>query len=89
MNGSWHEVALQGARARVQYFVAIRNRIAHGSQYARAQFDHATMQLAARRFRSSAAGAFLRSWNAGAVPPERWLVTVGSNLKALANQIVP
>jgi hypothetical protein len=89
MQDSWHEEVLQAARVRLRYLVAVRNRIAHGSDYARSQFDYSTMQLAARRFRGSAPGAFLRSWNAGAVPQERWLSTIGNELKSLSVQIVP
>jgi len=89
MQNSWHEQVLQAARARLRCFVAVRNRIAHGSEYARTQFDHSTMQLAARRFRGAVPGAFLRSWNAAALPQERWLSTIGSELKLLSLQVVP
>jgi hypothetical protein len=68
---------------------SLRHRVAHGSHDARVRFDAATMLLAGRRVRGANPGRFLRSFNSSSVPSERWLVTVASELIALAHQIAP
>ena len=84
-----HELVVRASIARLQAFAAIRHRIAHGSAHARRQFDIATMRLAGRRYRGASPGRFLRDWNHQAVPPDRWIQTVGGELKNLALQILP
>jgi len=85
----YHETVLAAAGARLEAFAAVRNRIAHGSDYAIQEFDLATMMLTGQRYRGSCAGLFLRDWNSRAVPAERWIQTIGTELKNLAFQIVP
>lgn len=88
MIASQHEQVMAAGRVRLQAFASVRNRIAHASEYARQRFDQATMDFAARRYRGSFPGSFLRDWNHGAVPRERWIATIGGELKMLAVQIV-
>jgi hypothetical protein len=90
MQNGLHEVVVRASRARLQAFAAVRNRIAHGSAYARAQFDRATMAvLAGRRYRGSIVGSFLRDWRPHSLPAERWLQSIGLELKNLATQVTP
>ena len=83
------ESVVQSSRARLEWFYWTRNRVAHRSDHSKQQFDNASMSIAGRRYRGAVPGRFLRDWNPGAVPPERWLQTIGTELKDLAAQIVP
>jgi hypothetical protein len=87
-NGS-HELVIRSNRARLGAFAAVRHRIAHGSAHAHQQFDLATMMLAGRRYRGASPGRFLRDWNPHPTPDERWIQTLGTELKSLAKQIAP
>lgn len=86
---SRHELVIASSIGRLQYFAAVRHRIAHSQSHARAQFDAATMALIARRYRGGRPGRFLRDWVPGANPPVRWLDRIGDELVGLAYQIVP
>jgi hypothetical protein len=76
-------------QSRLEWLLAVRNRIAHGSSFAKTQFDSACMSLAGRRYRGASAGLFLRDMNLGVTPAQRWLQTVGGELKNIARQIAP
>jgi hypothetical protein len=84
-----HELVLNSNLARLEAFNAVRNRIAHRSEYARREFDNATNLLAARRFPGSSAGRFLRHIAVAAPTPESWLHHICEELKSLAVQICP
>jgi len=86
-NSGPHEVVIRSSQARLEWFAAIRGRIAHSSNYARAEFDRATVGLVGRRIRGANPGLFLRS-------PEvtsgvRWLVAIATEFKNLAAQVTP
>jgi hypothetical protein len=85
VNG-YHETVVSSNLARLNHFAAIRHRIAHAQSHARAQFDHATMNLAAKRYKGGRPGKFLRDWES---PSRRWLEGIADELKHLANQITP
>lgn len=82
-----HELVIVSSQARLEWFAAIRGRIAHSSRHARDEFDKATLGLVGRRIRGGNSGLFLRSpeVNSG----ERWLVAIAAELKNLAAQITP
>lgn len=83
-----HELVINSNRARLEWFGAIRHRIAHGNADARSKFDSATMNIAGRRYRGSRPGRFLRDWAPGAVLPTRWLKSIADELHSLATQII-
>jgi len=83
-----HEQVLDSNKSRLEWFAAVRHRIAHESAYSRKQFDNATIQLAARRYPASLAGRFLRDWTAGSPVPQRWLTCIAEELENLSVQIV-
>lgn len=87
--GGHHELVISSNLARLEAFTAVRNRVAHRSEYARNSFDGATTLLAARRFPASSAGRFLRSVAVSVPTPERWLHHICGELKSLAFQICP
>jgi hypothetical protein len=87
--GSPHELVIASNLARLEWFGAIRHRIAHGSEDAREKMDKATLGLAGRRFAASSPGRFLRTWNGASQPQERWLYTIAAELAALSAQISP
>src|SRR5262249_19074079 len=66
-----HETVIGAARSRLEAFAAVRNRIAHGSAFARREFDQATMMLTGQRYRGSCPGLFPRDWNSSTAPVER------------------
>lgn len=74
--------------SRLEHFAAVRHRVAHGQADARANFDVATMQLNARRYRGARAGQFLRDWDTAASPQIRWLESIANELCSLAAQMV-
>lgn len=83
-----HQTVMLSNLARLAWFAAVRHRIAHGQEDARQKFDQATMGVAARRYRGSRPGSFLRDTDGAAIPPHAWLDTIGSELQGLAAQIV-
>jgi len=87
--GDNFETVIRSNQSRLAWFASIRHRIAHGSVHARLEFGHATMGFCGRRYPGASAGRFLRDWNLWAGSAERWLQTLGSELKNLAFQIVP
>ena len=84
-----HELVAISSFSRLEWFAAVRHRIAHGSDDARSQLDIATINLCGRRFRGSSAGRFLRAWDESTMPRQRWLSTVADELANLAAQITP
>jgi hypothetical protein len=74
---------------RLEWFAAIRHRIAHGSEDARQNLNRATIGLCGRRYRGASAGRFLRDWDSSVTPPQRWLHTIAAELENLAAQITP
>jgi len=89
MNGGVHETVLNSDLSRLEAFTAVRNRIAHSSDYARQQFDNATILLVGRRFSASSAGRFLRQTAVSLPIPETWLQHIAAELKSLALQLCP
>ena len=84
-----HEVVVASNFARLEAFNAIRNRIAHRSDFARRQFDVATVSLVGHRYPASSAGRFLRDTAASYSVPEPWLRQIAAELKSLALQVCP
>jgi hypothetical protein len=89
MNGGVHETVLNSDLSRLKAFAAVRNRIAHSSDYARQEFDNATLLLVGRRFPASSAGRFLRHTAVSMPAPESWLQHIIAELKLLALQLCP
>jgi hypothetical protein len=87
--GSAFELAIASKQADLGYYAAIRHRIAHAQEHARIQFDLATMQLAARRYRGSRPGRFLRDWKRGTMLPTRHFSAIVDDLAVLAKLICP
>lgn len=58
-----HETVVASSMARLDWLAAVRHRIAHGSDDARAKFDLAAIQIAGRRYPAASAGRLLRDWN--------------------------
>lgn len=87
MTGSFHELVLLSDLTRLGYFTAVRNRIAHPSQFARNEFDVATRALALHRYPGSSAGRFLRDRAVAGPVPKTWLEVIADELVALARQI--
>lgn len=84
-----HELVVASNKARLEWFAAVRHRIAHASAFARQEFDSATAGLAGRRYTGARAGRFLRDIAPHTLPPERWLESIGNELGNLAGQITP
>ena len=84
-----HETVVGSNQARLEWFASIRHRVAHDSDFSRQRFDAATMGLVGRRYPGASPGRFLRDWNRSVVPAERWIQTVGAELRSLAGQVVP
>ena len=82
-----HEVVVLSVQTQLEWYAAIRGRIAHTSVYARGEFDIATLGLAGRRIRGSRPGSFLRMLDPS--PGKRWLHILADGFKALAGQITP
>ena len=87
MTAAPHELVINSNLARLTYFKAVRNRIAHSSEYARAQFDNATRALTSRRYPGSSAGIFLRDAGTSGPTLLSWLEMIGSELTNLAGQV--
>jgi hypothetical protein len=84
-----HESVVLSNLSRLEWFAAVRHRIAHGAEDARRKHDAATIALAGRRYRGSSAGRFLRDWEPGSVPAHRWLHAIANELSGLASQLAP
>jgi hypothetical protein len=84
-----HELVAVSNFTRLEWFAAVRHRIAHGSTDARHKLDLATIGLCGRRYSASSAGRFLRDWDTSVSPPQRWLHSIGDELGNLAVQIAP
>jgi hypothetical protein len=84
-----HETVIGSVSATYDWYSAVRNRVAHASNFSKTSFDAATMGLAGRRYRGSSAGRFLRDWVPALNPQERWLFYIGGELKTLSKQIAP
>lgn len=85
--GSSLETVIKSAQTRLEYFGNVRHRIAHLHDDSRAKFDHASMQLAGRRYKGGRAGTFLRDWEPGTFPRRRWIEAIAEELSDLAAQI--
>jgi hypothetical protein len=82
-----HELVLLSNQSRLEWFAAVRHRVAHGSDKAALDFRNATLSLCGRTFRGARPGRFLRT-----VDPAtnvRWINVIGQEFKNLASQIVP
>jgi hypothetical protein len=86
-SASFHELVVQSNQPRLEYMASVRHRIVHAQDDAIRNFDQATMALAGRRYRGARPGRFLRDWNIGVSPQERWLVTLSNELASLSAQI--
>ena len=84
-----HESVLASNLTRLDWFAAIRHRVAHAQPHARKEFDRATMSLNGFRYQGGRPGKFLRDWHPYATPRTRWLEIVGGELINLARQITP
>jgi hypothetical protein len=84
-----HEVVIDSNLTRLEWFAAVRHRIAHGTEDTRASIDTATINLGGRRYPGSSAGRFLRDWDTSSSPPSRWLSSIGHELRNVALQIAP
>lgn len=69
---------------KLNYYAAVRHRIAHAQDHAEAAFDVATMALAGRRYPASSAGRFLRDTTPG--HGNRWIETIAEDLVDIARQ---
>jgi hypothetical protein len=84
-----HETVVLSNFTRLEWFAAVRHRIAHGSEDAARKLDAATINLGGRRYRGASAGRFLRDWDTSVSPPQRWVHSIGDELGRLAGQIAP
>lgn len=82
-----HETVITSSSSRLEHMAAVRHRIAHGQDDAKAKFNAATMALGGRRYAGARAGRFLRDWDRSVSPNVRWLETLGNELANLATQI--
>jgi hypothetical protein len=83
-----HETTIASYSAQLGDLAAVRHRIAHGQPNAKQRFDIATANFAGRRYRGARPGRFLRDWDRSAAPPRRWLATLGTELRNVAQQLV-
>ena len=84
LNQGLHESVIASNQTRLEWFVAIRNRIAHKSKSSKSKFNMGTMKLAGRRYFGSSPGRFLRDWDQTITPTRRWLHSIGTEFKNLA-----
>ena len=87
--GGLHELVLASSQTRLEWFAAVRHRIAHAQVHARTEFDNATMGINGSRYHGGRAGKFLRDRNTYVIPQARWLDTMSKELVGLARQITP
>lgn len=74
------------SRTQLEAMAAVRHRVAHHSYDARDKFDTATMRLSGVRVPGARAGRFLRR---EVTTSARWIESLGTQLKGLAQQIAP
>ena len=84
---SFYDTVIASNTSRLAQLAAIRHRIAHGQENARAKFDAATIGIVGKRYRGARPGRFLRDWDSSVHPPMRWLESLGSEFVQMANQI--
>jgi hypothetical protein len=85
-----HSRVVASNEARLEWFSAVRHRIAHGSDQVKSQMNAATMGLAGQRYPGASAGSFLRDWRKSEpLVQERWLRSIALELMELAGQIAP
>ncbi|HUC06817.1 MAG TPA: hypothetical protein VMR96_01910 [Solirubrobacterales bacterium] len=85
-----HSEVLASDEARLEWYAAVRHRIAHGSAQVKKEMDIASMGLAGQRYPGASAGSFLRDWRSSEpLIQERWLRTIAVELMELARQIAP
>jgi hypothetical protein len=88
-NGIYSRV-LASNEARLEWFAAVRHRIAHGGAQVRTGMDSASNGLAGKRYPASSAGRFLRDWRmSDPLSQERWLKSIADELTGLAFQLSP
>lgn len=76
------------ASPKLQYFAAIRHRIAHSQKHAKNEFDNAAMMLAGRRYPGSRPGRMLRDRDATLPSNPRWLSVIADELAHISRMIV-
>ncbi|MBY5592056.1 hypothetical protein HFO49_32310 [Rhizobium leguminosarum] len=86
-SNSRFELILASAQHRVEHFATVRHRIAHSQKDAAAKFDTVSMLLAGKRYMGSRPGRFLRDWQVGINPPQRWFASICLELESLSHQI--
>lgn len=85
-----HAQVIASNEARLEWFAAIRHRIAHGSEQVKKEMNTASTGLAGRRYPGASAGRFLRDWRkAEPLQQERWLKTIADELTGMARQMSP
>lgn len=85
-----HAQVVASSEARLEWFAAIRHRIAHGSDQVKREMNSASTGLAGRRYPGASAGRFLRDWReAEPLQQERWLKSIADELSGLAQQMSP
>jgi hypothetical protein len=85
-----HKEVLASNEARLEWFAAIRHRIAHESVQVKEEMDSASMGLAGQRYPGASAGSFLRDWRSSEpLLQERWLRAIAVELMGLAKQMAP
>jgi hypothetical protein len=85
-----HAQVIASSEARLEWFAAVRHRIAHGSDQVKREMNTASTGLAGRRYPGASAGRFLRSWReAEPLQQERWLRAIADELSRLAHQMSP
>lgn len=82
-----HESVFTSSYSRLEWFSAIRHRIAHGQADAKTKFDTATRSLNSKTYPGSRPGRFLRDWDSSKSPRVRWLESIILELSSLAGQI--
>ena len=87
LSQSRHETVIKSIQGRMEYYAAIRHRIAHA--HADDGFNKATMALAGKRYRGARPGRFLRDWAPHPQTPTRWIDVIANDFRGLAFQIVP
>lgn len=81
-----HAAVVTSALQELEWWSAIRHRIAHSTSHAQSQFEDATMGLSGRKFATP--GDFLRSIRRDAYPAETWLARAAWRLGTLSKQMV-
>jgi hypothetical protein len=84
---SFVETVVASSQSRLESLAAIRHRIAHSQADAANKFNAAAMAINGQRYRGARPGRLLRDFNKSSTPRERWLISLGAELVALAAQI--